>query len=191
MLEAFPISGDNREVKHVSSMFLTLVVLFIVGSGCTSAYRKSVGGEIQQVYSRYYLTDFNLAWQAALESLKSTRLDVSNREAGLVQTKWMENTNEKNFVDSFGNADSYLKAQYRVKVTVARGVYKSKPAVRVTVMKEQLVQRDVLEGWKSTETDGIDEGTLLYRIGRIVHIKMKLGKMEEEKTKQELENVKF
>lgn len=160
-------------------------------SGCTSAYRKSVGGDVQAVYSRYYLTDFNLAWQSVLESLKSARLDVSNREAGLVQTKWMENTNEKNFVDSFGNSDSYLKAQYRVKITVARGVYKSKPAVRVTVMKEQLLQRDVLEGWKAAETDGIDEGTFLYRIGRIVHIKMKLGKMEDEKTKQELESVKF
>lgn len=126
-----------------------------------------------------------------LDALKHSRLDVTNREGGFIQTRWTENTAERNFVDSFGGADSVLKAQYRFKVTVAKSFYNGKPAIKVTVQKDQLVQRDVLEGWQPVETDSIEENTLLYRIGRLIFIKIKLAKIEEEKTEKALESTKF
>lgn len=173
-----------------------IAVLLAIGSlsllsGCASAYRQTVGGELTQTYTRVYLTDFNTAWQSVLDSLKSSRLDVSNREGGFIQTKWTENTAEKNFVDSFGNADSYLKAQYRFRVSVAKGFYNGSPSVKVVVQKEQLVQRDVLEGWRPIESDTIDENTLLYRIGRLIWIRMRLAQIEEEKTKRAMEGAGF
>jgi hypothetical protein len=63
--------------------------------------------------------------------------------------------------------------------------------VRISVQKEQLVQRDVLEGWRPIETDSIDEKTLLYRVGRIIFIKMKLAYLEEEKTRKSIESSGF
>lgn len=156
-----------------------------------SAYRKSVGADLTNMYSKIFLTDFNTAWQAVLDSLRNSRLDVSNREGGVVQTRWTDNTAEKNFVDSFGAAESFLKAQYRVRITVAKGFYNGKPSVRVTVQKEQMIQRDVLEGWRPTESDSIDENTLLYRIGRLIQIKLKLQSLEDEKARKALEGVEF
>lgn len=163
----------------------------VTASGCVTAYKESVGGETTQVFSKIYLTDFNTAWQAVLDSLKSTRLDVTNREGGFVQTKWTENTAEKNFVDSFGSADAYLKAQYRLKVTVSKGFYNGQPSIKVTVQKDQLVQIDVLEGWRPIVTDSIDENTLLYRIGRIITIKTRLAQIERERIQKAMEDVKF
>jgi len=160
-------------------------------SGCTSAYIQSVGGDTAQVFERIFLTDFNTAWQAVGEALKNCRPDVSNREGGFFQTKWTDNTSEKNFTDSFGGSDSYLKAQYRFRVSVSKGFYNGQATVKVSVEKEQLVQRDVLEGWRPIATDTIDETTLLYRVGRIIYMRMKIAKIEEEKTKKELENTKF
>lgn len=170
---------------------LALAVIPLTQSACMSAYKKTVGGDTTQIFTRIYLTDFNTAWQSVLDSLKSSRLDVSNREAGFIQTKWTENTAEKNFVDSFGSQDSFLKAQYRMKVNVAKGFFDGKPSVKVTILKEQLVQRDVLEGWRPVETDAVDERTLLYRIGRLIHIRMKIAALEEEKTKKALESSGF
>ncbi len=158
---------------------------------CTAAYKQSIGRDSAQVFHHIYLTDFNTAWQGVLDSLKNAPLDVSNREGGFVQTKWSDNTSEKNFTDSFGNADSYLKAQYRFRVSVAKGFYNGQPSVKIAVQKEQLVQRDVLEGWRPIETDSIDENTLLYRIGRIIFIRMKIAYLEEEKTKMAIENSGF
>jgi hypothetical protein len=170
---------------------LVLLLALVTASGCVSAYRQTVGGETAQVFTKIYLTDFNTAWQSVLDSLKASRLDVSNREGGFIQTKWTENTAEKNFVDSFGGADAYLKAQYRFRVNVAKGFYNGRPSVKVTVQKEQLIQRDVLEGWRPIETDAVDENTLLYRIGRIIFIRMKLAQLEEEKTKKAIESSGF
>jgi hypothetical protein len=168
-----------------------LVCVAAFNTGCMSAYRKSVGADLSNTYSKIFLTDFNTAWQAVLDSLRNSRLDVSNREGGVVQTRWTDNTAEKNFVDSFGGADAYLKAQYRFRVTAAKGFYNGKPSVKVTVQKEQMVQRDVLEGWKPIESDDIDENTLLYRIGRLIQIKLKLQALEEEKARKTLEGVEF
>jgi hypothetical protein len=177
----------------VRSLLLISLIAFstLSMSGCVSAYKESVGGETEQVFSRIYLTDFNTAWQGVLEAMKHNRLDISNREAGYVQTKWTDNTEEKNLADSVGDAPSYLKAQYRFRVNVAKGFYNGKPSVKVTVQREQLVERDVLEGWRPLETDSIEENTLLYRIGRICFIRMKLAKLEEQKTQEQIQNTKF
>ena len=163
----------------------------LLTSACVTAYRQSIGNDTAQIFQRIYLTDFNTAWQSVLDSIKNARLDVSNREGGFIQTKWTDNTSEKNFVDSFGEQDSYLKAQFRFRINVAKGFYNGSPSVKVSIQKEQLVQRDVLEGWRPIETDRVDENTLLYRIGRIIFIRMKVAYLEEQKTQKAIESSGF
>ena len=163
------------------------VLWLALSMGCMSAYEKSVGGDTERVFSRIYLTEMNTAWQNVLKALRKNALDVSNRETGFVQTKWIDNTAEKNFIDSFGGAQAYLKAQYRFRVSVSEGFYNGRQSVKVAVQKEQMIQQDVLEGWKPVVTDTLEENTLLYRIGRLIYIHMKLAKMEEETTKKALQ----
>jgi hypothetical protein len=151
------------------------------------AYIQSVGGETAQIFHKFYATDFNTAWQAALDALKHSRLDITNKDSGYIQTRWTENTAEKNFTDSFGAAEAFLKAQYRFRVSVSQGYYNGKQVIKVSVHKEQLVQHDVLEGWRPIHTDSTDENTLLYRIGQLIHIKMRIDKLEQEKAKKQLE----
>lgn len=155
-------------------------------SGCLTAYRQIVGSEIQ-VVGKYFFTDFNTAWKSVLEALDNQPLELPNREAGFIQTKWIDNTAQKNFTDSFGNSDFYNKTQYRLKITLARGFFEGRPTVKITVQREQMVQKDVLEDWKRIETDLIEENTFLYRIERIVFMRTKLAKMEEERIRKELD----
>ena len=98
-----------------------------------------------------------------------------------------DNTNDKNFIDSFGNSTNYLKAQFRFKVNLSKGAYRGNPSVKISVQKEQLVLRDVLEGWNPIPTDRTDENTLLYRIARIIYIKTKIAKMDQEKAQRAVE----
>lgn len=156
-----------------------------------SAYKASIGGDANRVFTRVYQTDFNTAWQAVLEALKNSRLDVSNREAGFIQTRWADNTVDKNLTESYGPTPSYQKAQYRFRVTVAPGSYEGENAVRIAIQKEQLVQQDVLEGWRPKETDSIEENTLHYRIGRIISIRTRLAEIEEERTRRAIESAPF
>jgi NlpB/DapX lipoprotein len=169
---------------------LALPVLFAATAllpGCMTAYRKSVGATTEQNYSKVFVTDGDTVWQSVLEALKSFRLDVSNREAGFLQTRWTDNTTDRNFVDSFGGADSYLKAQFRFKINVNPGFFAGTASVKLTVQREQWVQRDVLEGWRAIETDGIEEATLLYRIERIITMRVRLAEIERERTEKQIE----
>lgn len=162
--------------------------LALSSSSCMTAYRQTVGSDGSRVFNRVFLTDYTTAWQAVLESMKSLRIDVKNQEGGFVQTRWIENTSEKAFVDSYGGAESYLKAQYRLKVSVAKAFHNGRQAaVKVTVQKEQVIQRDVLEGWKSVDTDSLEENSLLYRMGRLIYMRMKLARIEEEKNQRALQ----
>lgn len=171
---------------------LPLVVLAgFTATSCTTAYKQSIGANREQVKSRVFTADMNIVWQAVLDSLKSTRLDVSNREAGVVQTKWTDNTAERNFSDSEGGTFPYVKAQYRFRVSLLRGMLGGTPAIKVSIQREQLVQRDALDELRHQESDLIEEKTLLYRIGRIVKVKTELARLEEERTQQELNQSEF
>ena len=178
----------SRAPRHRALKYL-LPLLALAGTqlNCVTAYKESVGGDTEQVFSRIFLTDYNTAWQATLDSLKSARLDLSNRESGFIQTRWADNTAQRNFTDSFGSAQAYLKAQYRIRLTLNKGFYNGIPSVKVAVQKEQLVQHDVLDGWKPIITDAVDEGTLLYRVGRIIYIRMRQSRLDEEKTRKAIE----
>jgi hypothetical protein len=173
------------KIRYLSLIF---VVTAAVGlPSCMSAYKKSVGGDIDQDYSRIYLTDMNTAWQSALEALKSVPLETANRESGLIQTKWVDNTADKNFTESFGAGEYYLKAQMRFVVQVSPGFYAGRPSVKINVKKEQLVQFDVLEGFRPVPTSGLEENTFLYRVERVVWLLQKFAKLEEEKARKAIE----
>jgi hypothetical protein len=52
-------------------------------------------------------------------------------------------------------------------------------SVKVQVQRDQLVQRDVLEGWRPLETDGVEEKTFLYRVGQVVKVRTRLAELEK------------
>ncbi len=143
--------------------------------GCATAYRESVVAQNESSTTRIFLAEYAQGWEALLDAIKSVPLDSVNREAGVVLTKWVENTDEKNLIEASGTGLPWIKARVRYRLIASKGFFEGKPSVRVTVQKEQQVQRDVLEGWRPQEPDGIAETTLLYRIGRLLDYKRRLS----------------
>lgn len=173
--------------KYVLVVLLSTPAFFQLG--CMSAYKSSVGADqLDDSFERIFRTDQNTAWLSVLDALKSYRLDVSNREGGFVQTKWTDNTGEKNLTETFGDSGTYHKAQFRFKISVAKGIYHGEDAVKVSIIREQMIQRDVLEGMRRVKSDTIEENTLLYRIGRIILLRMQLSQIEDKKSQEQLEN---
>jgi hypothetical protein len=167
-----------------------LLMLGFLFSGCMSAYLKSVGGDGDQIFSKVYLGDYPLAWESAVEAMKTSPMEVVNRENGTLQTKWIDNTAERNLIDSAGSVNVYLKAQYRFRVLLGKGIYDGRNSVRMSVQKEQQIQRDVLEGWINQTTDGIQENSLLYRIGKVMEFKSKIQDLDAQKLKKQLDQAK-
>lgn len=168
---------------------ILLLGLLSLTSGCMSAYLKSVGGDGDQVCSRIFISEYTLAWEAAVESLKTSPMDVVNRENGTLQTKWIDNTAERNLIESAGSVSLYQKAQYRFRIQIAKGAFEGRPSVRVSVQKEQQIQRDALEGWIHQPSDGIQENSMIYRIGKVMEFKARLREIENQKLKKDLEGL--
>lgn len=174
-------------MSSAAKIFALSLLLSLPLSACMSAYVKSVGGDAEKVFSKIFMSEYPLAWESAVDAMKASPMDVINRENGTLQTKWVDNTAERNLLDSGGLVSSYIKAQYRFRVVLAKGFYEGRTSVRVSVQKEQQIQRDVLEGWINQETDGIQENSLLYRIGKLIDFRKRLQDMENARLKRQLE----
>lgn len=172
---------------NAAKILLFAGLISVLLPGCMSAYVRSVGGDSDRIFTKIFIGDYPLAWESAVEALKAAPMDVVNRENGTLQTKWLDNTAERNLLDSGGLVSSYIKAQYRFRVVLAKGYFEGRPSVRVSVQKEQQIQRDVLEGWINQETDGIQENSLLYRLGKLIEIRKRLQDIENAKLKKQLE----
>ncbi len=172
-------------MKRVLKLLIGISVI-LPFMGCMSAYKKSVGGDSDRVLSKIFIAEYPIAWESAVDALKASPMDIVNRENGSLQTKWIDNTAERNLIDSAGSVSPYTKAQYRFRVVLAKGFYDGKTSVRVTVQKEQQIQRDVLEGWINQETDGIQENSLIYRIGKVIEAKTRIQDIENQRMKKQI-----
>ena len=122
--------------------------------------------------SRIYLTDFSTAWTASLEAVSQGRdvIRVNNRESGVIETGWINNSESRQFLDVFSNQDFFLQMRYKLRVQVREGKKNGQQAVIVRVLRDQQKQNTFLGGWQEEESDGLEESVYLYRIGRLIAI---------------------
>jgi uncharacterized lipoprotein len=119
--------------------------------------------------TRIFLSDYSTAWTAAMEAL-GTDVRSNNRDLGTIETAWIENTERLHFLNVFSDEDFFLRARFRLQVQVHQGLKNDQPAVQVRVLKIQQMEKTFLSGWEDVESDGVDEATYLYRIGRLISI---------------------
>lgn len=167
---------------------LLSLLMLCVFSSCASYEQFKYVAEEFEIPSRVYKADFNQTWQAVLQIMKKYDLALQNQEAGVIKTRWIDNTLEVNFADSFGSSDSVKSARFKIILNVVKGYRGTREVAKVTVFKRQMVEHDFLQGWKVIPSDGILEETILYRIERIISIDNKLKAIEEQKSKEAEKN---
>ena len=170
------------------SSLLTKILLLLAISGCASYEKFRQVTEELEMPSKIFKADFNQTWQAVIQVMKKYDIAQQNQEAGYIKTRWMDNTMEVNFTDSFGSNDAVKAARFKLVVNVVKGYRSSSEVSKVTIYKRQLVEQDFLQGWKEITTDGTQEQTLLYRIGRLIETDNKLKEIDKAREKEQLES---
>ncbi len=168
--------------------FYLLITSLLILGGCASYEKFRQVTEELEIPSKVYKADYNQTWQAVIQVMRKFDIAQQNQEAGFVKTRWIDNTLEVNFTDSFGSSDAVKAAKFKLVVNVVKGFRSSKEVTKVTLYKRQLVEQDFLQGWKESPTDGILEKTLLYRIERLIAIDNKLKEIDKAREKEQLEN---
>lgn len=170
-----------RALRKRSKHWLALGCIVGAGLGCSNLPFVP----INHAPSRIFLTDYSTAWNAALEAVSAGRdvVRVNNRESGIIETNWINNTESRNFLDVFSNEDFFLQMRYKLQVQVREGKKNDQQAVMVRVLKQQQRQNTFLGGWMDVESDGLEESVYLYRIGRLVAIQQ-FTEDQQEKQKE-------
>jgi len=179
---------DN--IKHMKFyLIFPIIALFLTGCANYEKFRQIT--EETEMPSKIFKADYNQTWQAVIQVMRKYDIAQQNQEAGFIKTRWMDNTLEVNFADSFGSSDAVKAAKYKLIVNVVRGFRASREVAKVTIYKRQLVEQDFLQGWKEITTDGILEKTLLYRVERLIATDNKLREIDKAREKEALEEASF
>ncbi|HXH32459.1 MAG TPA: hypothetical protein VNJ01_16790 [Bacteriovoracaceae bacterium] len=165
--------------------FLTSLLLL---SSCASYEKFRQVTEEMDTPTKIFKADYNQTWQAVIQVMRKFDIAQQNQEAGFIKTRWMDNTLEVNFADSFGSSDAVKAAKYKLVINVVKGFRSSQEVTKVTVYKRQLMEQDFLQGWKEVSADGITEKTLLYRIERLIATDNKLKEIDKAREKEQLQN---
>lgn len=175
----------DSEVMVKASFMKALLVSSLIGlAGCASYDQFRYVTEEFEIPSKVFNADYPQTWQAVLQIMAKYDLELKNQEAGVIKTRWIDNTLEVNFADSFGGNDAVKAARFKLIINVVKGFRGDSEVSKVTIFKRQLVEQDFLQGWKVSPTDGILEQSLLYRVERLLSIDKKLKKIEREKAKE-------
>jgi hypothetical protein len=164
------------------------IMVFGILWGCSSYENFKQVSEDLEIPSQVYRADYNKVWQEVMKITNKYDREVYNQEAGVIKTRWMDNTLELNFADSFGSNDAVKSAQFKLIINVVKGFRGNKEVSKVTVFRRQRVEQDFLQGWKIIRSDGILERAILYRLERALAIESKLQEIEEKKGKEAEKN---
>lgn len=155
---------------------------------CASYEKFKQITEELEIPSKIFKSDYNQTWQAVIQIMKKYDIAQQNQESGVIKTRWMDNTLQVNFTDSFASSDAVKAAEFKLVISVAEGYSYGQKVTKVTVFKRQRVENDFLQGWREVPTDGIQEQTLLYRLGQMIDNDNKLREIDKAREQEALEN---
>ncbi len=168
-------------------MKILFFIYLIFFQACTSYDKYVYLEEELEIPSQIFEANFTDTWSAMVGIMKKYDIELQNQETGVIKTRWMDNTQEINFSDSFGSDDKIKSARFKILLNAVESSRGSKQYTKVSVFKRQLIEQDFLHGWKELKRNRSLEKIILYRIGRLIKINYYLQKIQEKREKEELE----
>ena len=159
-----------RAAPIISKLF-TLVLL----SGCATSEHSYDGfSPISKVYNE----EFEIVWRAAQLALQKYPMRVNNIDTGLLETDWVKGYEIwkppiKPKVKAAG-------ARYKIIVRTIKGKSQGEVAIKVSLQKKIEKKRDFFAEVEKPASDGLEEKSILYRIGREIQIDSALQMAQEK-----------
>jgi len=125
----------------------------------------------------YYAT-YEEVWRATNLVLQPYPLRVSNMDQGILETDGIRGF--RIFTPVYKRESTSSAEQYKLVARVIKGSLERKAATKVTLTKDVTLQSDFFSDPKFLPSDGLEEKTILYRIGREIQIERALAKAQKK-----------
>ncbi|HMN67968.1 MAG TPA: hypothetical protein PKC28_05460 [Bdellovibrionales bacterium] len=154
-------------------MNVTACALFEERKGPESFY-----GPREQVF----YAGFEETWRAVNLVLQPYPLRVSNMDQGVLET---DNIRGFRIWGPPHKGDVATNGEtYRLTVRVVRGALERRAATKVIIVKDAQLARDFFSDPKAMPSDGLEEKTVLYRIGREIQIERALARAQKKQNQK-------
>jgi hypothetical protein len=158
---------------------LALAALMLSLSGC-ALFQDRPGpptylGPREQIY---YAT-FDEVWRAVNLVLQPYPLRVSNMDQGVLETDTIRGF--KTWTPPYAPNQASAGITYKMKIRVVKGTQQGSSATKVVIDKDLEVQHDFFSSPTQMPSDGMEEKSILYRVGREIQIERALKKAQARK----------
>lgn len=155
-----------------------LIMAFIFSSCGSTGGTKKAERLVQKLsYQKVYLGSYDQVWRAAQLSLKYP-IAVNNMDHGVIETEVID-AGEGFLPPGSASKKPVDGITYKINLFLTKGKVKGKESVRVNVKKIIERKKDFFAEDEKIESDGIEEGIILYRISRELVIDEAIKKSQE------------
>lgn len=155
---------------------LTAILLF--SCGCALFEDRSRPPMVYGPREQVFYAEFDEVWRAVNLVLQPYPLRVSNMDNGTIETDLIRG--DRVWESPFDVSRSISGSAYHLVIRVVKGRLDGKAATKVIIQKESQLQSDFFSEPRPTPSDGMEERTILYRIGREVQIERAIAKSQKK-----------
>lgn len=162
---------------------LTAVFASTILSGCATAtdkFKRTL--KINEPVARIYNAKYEEVEAAIKQAMIRYPQRIDNTEAGIFETDYVKG--EARFLSPGKSNDESSGYRYRVLIRLVRGKNDSKPAIKVMVTKKSEIARDFFAEPEPVASDGLEEASILYRVGREIVIARAITRSTEVQNKK-------
>jgi hypothetical protein len=145
--------------------------------GCALFSEDAKRPKVNEPPEKVFVGSYDDVWRAVMLALQTPRtypLRSSLMESGVVETEPLRGS--MGWVPPFAKDPPSSGQSYRLLIRIIKGDLRGQEAYKVTVLKSMQIERDFISDPEPLETDGFEELTILYRVGRELAIDRALKK---------------
>jgi hypothetical protein len=155
------------------------VLLFFLLSACALFEERKGPATYMGPREQVYYANYEEVWRAANLVLQPYPLRVSNMDQGILETDSVRGF--KVWTPPFKPDSGTAGQAYKLTLKILKGKFSGKAATKVAILKDSSIQSDFFSDPKPTSSDGMEEKSLLYRIGREIQSERILNKAQKKK----------
>ena len=133
-----------------------LVLISLIFSNSCSSYKEFQSlREEEAVPSKTVPYNFDQTWQATLQVMQKFDLSSQSQELGVIKTRFIDNTVELNFADSFGKEESIKSAKFKLIVSVKSQDRLTRAETKISIYKRKWSKKNFFKVPNLYEATGI------------------------------------
>lgn len=163
-------------MRWISNLVLILVSLSL--TACALFEERTGPAKFYGPRDQVYYAEFEEVWRAINLVMQPYPLRVSNMDQGLLETD--EIRGYRVWYPPHVSETAPTAEYYHISVRVVKGNLGKRAATKVTLIKDVQYQRDFFSDSRAVPSDGLEEKSILYRIGREIQIERSLAKAQKK-----------